>query len=212
MLLEARSPPCFQVVFDVRTFESTIGSIRVDLEYLKYLENKFWFDLTPLYRAFHIHQTLGLEDRFKKYYLENRKLQLTSDFQGTTTRGGSRLGRHPPPRPQLQTFQTHPIQLDKFKELHRKRLQIKEKGKRKEKSNDKGKPNGTANTSMRVSNNLDIKDTADVSTASTMKDSEYSNSKEEAGLDEATLTPSKRKRKLHWGLDAKERWERKSNM
>ncbi|KAG9147783.1 hypothetical protein Leryth_026428 [Lithospermum erythrorhizon] len=39
------------------------------------------FDLTALYRAFHIHQTLGLEDRFKKYYFENRKLQLTSDFQ-----------------------------------------------------------------------------------------------------------------------------------
>ncbi|CAL5425976.1 unnamed protein product [Camellia sinensis] len=39
------------------------------------------FDLTPLYRAYHIHKTLGLEDRFKKYYFENRKLQLTSDFQ-----------------------------------------------------------------------------------------------------------------------------------
>ncbi|CAL5357665.1 unnamed protein product [Camellia sinensis] len=41
----------------------------------------FGFDLTPLYRAYHIHQTLGLEDRFKQYYFENRKLQLTSDFQ-----------------------------------------------------------------------------------------------------------------------------------
>ncbi|KAL4312890.1 hypothetical protein GQ457_01G053950 [Hibiscus cannabinus] len=39
------------------------------------------FDLTPLYRAYHIHQTLALEDHFKQYYLENRKLQLTSDFQ-----------------------------------------------------------------------------------------------------------------------------------
>ncbi|KAL6954927.1 Exocyst complex component S15B [Sarracenia purpurea var. burkii] len=39
------------------------------------------FDLTPLYRAYHIHQTLGLEDRLKQYYFENRKLQLTSDFQ-----------------------------------------------------------------------------------------------------------------------------------
>lgn len=39
------------------------------------------FDLTPLYRAYHIQQTLGLEDRFKHYYFENRKLQLTSDFQ-----------------------------------------------------------------------------------------------------------------------------------
>ncbi|GFS35623.1 exocyst complex component sec15B [Actinidia rufa] len=38
-------------------------------------------DLTPLYRAYHIHQTLGFEDRFKQYYFENRKLQLTSDFQ-----------------------------------------------------------------------------------------------------------------------------------
>nr|CAD1836582.1 unnamed protein product [Ananas comosus var. bracteatus] len=36
MLLEARSPPCFQIVFDVRTFELTIGSVRVDLEYFKY--------------------------------------------------------------------------------------------------------------------------------------------------------------------------------
>ncbi|KAL3517423.1 hypothetical protein ACH5RR_020012 [Cinchona calisaya] len=39
------------------------------------------FDLMPLYRAHHIHQTLGLEDRFRQYYFENRKLQLTSDFQ-----------------------------------------------------------------------------------------------------------------------------------
>lgn len=41
----------------------------------------FGFDLTPLYRAYHIHQNLGLENRFKQYYFENRKLQLTSDFQ-----------------------------------------------------------------------------------------------------------------------------------
>ncbi|KAK8968438.1 putative exocyst complex component 6 [Platanthera guangdongensis] len=38
-------------------------------------------DLTPLYRAFHIYQTLGLKDRFRQYYFENRNLQLTSDFQ-----------------------------------------------------------------------------------------------------------------------------------
>lgn len=39
------------------------------------------FDLMPLYRAHHIHQTLALEGRFRQYYFENRKLQLTSDFQ-----------------------------------------------------------------------------------------------------------------------------------
>ncbi|KAE8672232.1 Exocyst complex component SEC15B [Hibiscus syriacus] len=38
-------------------------------------------DLAPLYRAYYIHQTLALEDQFKHYYFENRKLQLTSDFQ-----------------------------------------------------------------------------------------------------------------------------------
>ena len=42
MLLEAPSLPCFQVVFDVATFESSIGSVKLDLEYLKYLENKFY--------------------------------------------------------------------------------------------------------------------------------------------------------------------------
>ncbi|GMI73744.1 exocyst complex component sec15B [Hibiscus trionum] len=39
------------------------------------------FDLAPLFRAYHIHQTLALEDQFKQYYFENRKLQLASDFQ-----------------------------------------------------------------------------------------------------------------------------------
>ncbi|PKA48932.1 putative exocyst complex component 6 [Apostasia shenzhenica] len=39
------------------------------------------FNLTSLYRAYHIFQTLGLKDHFRQYYFENRKLQLTSDFQ-----------------------------------------------------------------------------------------------------------------------------------
>ncbi|CAN6469333.1 unnamed protein product [Victoria cruziana] len=38
-------------------------------------------DLRSLYRCYHICQTLGLKDRFRQQYLENRKLQLTSDFQ-----------------------------------------------------------------------------------------------------------------------------------
>nr|CAD1818258.1 unnamed protein product [Ananas comosus var. bracteatus] len=42
MLSEARSLPCFQLVFDVATFKSSIGSVKLDLEYLKYLENKFY--------------------------------------------------------------------------------------------------------------------------------------------------------------------------
>nr|CAD1835624.1 unnamed protein product [Ananas comosus var. bracteatus] len=36
MLSEARSLPCFQLVFDVATFESSIDSVKLDLDYFKY--------------------------------------------------------------------------------------------------------------------------------------------------------------------------------
>ncbi|XP_031287672.1 exocyst complex component SEC15A-like [Pistacia vera] len=39
------------------------------------------FDLTPLYRAYHIHACLNLPEQFRKYYYRNRLLQLTSDLQ-----------------------------------------------------------------------------------------------------------------------------------
>ncbi|KAG8077595.1 hypothetical protein GUJ93_ZPchr0007g3269 [Zizania palustris] len=64
--------------------------------------------------------------------------------------------------------------LDKFKELHKKRLQIKEKPK------CKGKSRGSTEKRTQV--------------------------------DLATSLPLRNKRKLHWGLDVKERWERKANM
>ncbi|KAF5737619.1 Exocyst complex component sec15A [Tripterygium wilfordii] len=39
------------------------------------------FDLTPLYRAYHIHACLGLQEQFREYYYKNRLLQLKSDLQ-----------------------------------------------------------------------------------------------------------------------------------
>lgn len=39
------------------------------------------FDLTPLYRAYHIHTCLGIPSQFCEYYYRNRLLQLTSDLQ-----------------------------------------------------------------------------------------------------------------------------------
>lgn len=39
------------------------------------------FDLTPLYRAYHIHACLGISSQFREYYYRNRLLQLTSDLQ-----------------------------------------------------------------------------------------------------------------------------------
>ncbi|KAK4279536.1 hypothetical protein QN277_011305 [Acacia crassicarpa] len=39
------------------------------------------FDLTPLYRACHIHDCLGLREQFREYYYKNRLLQLNSDLE-----------------------------------------------------------------------------------------------------------------------------------
>lgn len=42
------------------------------------------FDLTPVYRAYHIHTFLGIEDRFRDYYYKNRMMQLNLDLQIST--------------------------------------------------------------------------------------------------------------------------------
>lgn len=39
------------------------------------------FDLLPVYRAHHIYSCLGIQDRFRKYYFENRLLQLNLDLE-----------------------------------------------------------------------------------------------------------------------------------
>uniref|UniRef100_A0A7N0UGH8 Exocyst complex component n=1 Tax=Kalanchoe fedtschenkoi TaxID=63787 RepID=A0A7N0UGH8_KALFE len=43
------------------------------------------FDLTPLYRAYHIHTCLKIQEQFRDYYYKNRFLQLKSDLQISTT-------------------------------------------------------------------------------------------------------------------------------
>lgn len=42
------------------------------------------FDLTPVYRAHHIHTILGIEERFRDYYYKNRLMQLNLDIQIST--------------------------------------------------------------------------------------------------------------------------------
>lgn len=39
------------------------------------------FDLTPIYRACHIHDCLGIREKFREYYYKNRLLQLNSDLE-----------------------------------------------------------------------------------------------------------------------------------
>lgn len=44
-------------------------------------ESVLKFDLAPLYRAYHIHTCLGIQEQFREYYYKNRSLQLSSDLQ-----------------------------------------------------------------------------------------------------------------------------------
>ncbi|XP_020575083.1 exocyst complex component SEC15A [Phalaenopsis equestris] len=43
------------------------------------------FDLTPVYRAHHIHTCLGIEERFHEYYYKNRLMQLKLDLEISTS-------------------------------------------------------------------------------------------------------------------------------
>ncbi|XP_057971447.1 exocyst complex component SEC15A [Malania oleifera] len=48
-------------------------------------ESVLKFDLTPLYRAYHIHTCLGIQEQFCEHYFKNRLLQLNSDLQISST-------------------------------------------------------------------------------------------------------------------------------
>ncbi|KQK23485.2 exocyst complex component SEC15A [Brachypodium distachyon] len=43
------------------------------------------FDLTPVYRAHHIHICLGIGEKFRDYYYKNRLMQLNLDMQSSTS-------------------------------------------------------------------------------------------------------------------------------
>ncbi|XP_002526198.2 exocyst complex component SEC15A [Ricinus communis] len=57
------------------------------------------FDLTPLYRAYHIHACLGTQEQFREYYYRNRLLQLNSDLQIS------------PSQPFVESYQTYLAQI-----------------------------------------------------------------------------------------------------
>lgn len=59
-----------------------LGDITYTLDVEEIDEDSFLkFDLTPLYRAYHIHGCLGIQEEFREYYYKNRLLQLSSDLQ-----------------------------------------------------------------------------------------------------------------------------------
>ncbi|VAH63102.1 unnamed protein product [Triticum turgidum subsp. durum] len=107
--------------------------------------------------------------------------------------------------PEFKPSKLSQDQLDKFKELHKKRLQIKEKTK------SKGKPKGRTGENTNVANDSKFNN-KDKSIDSAAIDVQHTTSTTGAQANLAPSLPLRNKRKLHWGLDVKERWERKANM
>ncbi|KAJ0099575.1 hypothetical protein Patl1_21432 [Pistacia atlantica] len=107
-------------------------------------------------------------------------------------------------------------QLSKFQELHRKRLQVKSKSKSKFHQKSKGTAYGTSKSHGK---DLDSKDHVDTVSSTTIEYSNVPNLKSN-GNNNSTLhqdnvaadSATKKRQKLFWGLDTKERWERKANM
>ncbi|MCD7457884.1 hypothetical protein HAX54_036521 [Datura stramonium] len=106
----------------------------------------------------------------------------------------------------------NPAQISKFQELHRRRLKIKAKSKVKDKSKgtlvETEKYNGKdVNAKCKeIMDEKSIKTAEDPGITSSIGSmTGFSSSQEDNAL-------SKKRQKLHWGLDTKERWERKSNM
>ncbi|XP_068643822.1 uncharacterized protein [Aristolochia californica] len=93
-------------------------------------------------------------------------------------------------------------QLNKLKELRKRRLQIKATSKLQK------IPKESAAGTAQAQEELSGKDETDEQASVDLKDSTVSPAKNEV-LSSSSL---KKRRKLHWGLDTKERWERKANM
>ncbi|KHN41494.1 hypothetical protein glysoja_044667, partial [Glycine soja] len=102
-------------------------------------------------------------------------------------------------------------QLSKFRELHKRRLQLKSKSKFKMKSKDRAnkKSHGDVLSSQNggtQGSNVDHKE------SNLWNDCEGFDSRYEDSKDDIPVMSAPKKQKLHWGLDTKNRWERKSNM
>lgn len=111
----------------------------------------------------------------------------------------SALAKLPILQPDFKPVGVSQNQKNKFQELHRLRLQIKSKFK------SKKNPKGTKEFEGK---DLKAKDCVDEGANLVTEGS--SHTKEPSLQDDVPLVF--KKRKLHWGLDTKERWERKSNM
>ncbi|KAI8541882.1 hypothetical protein RHMOL_Rhmol08G0095400 [Rhododendron molle] len=120
----------------------------------------------------------------------------------------------PPLQPNFNPSGITHAQLTKFQELHRRRLQIKARSKIRNKA--KGMPDKTSksrfkNPDAKVTEEISSKEIDD-SSASVLNGSAMKNTLSLPKETATVLVGAKKRQKLHWGLDTKERWERKANM
>ncbi|XP_064936966.1 uncharacterized protein LOC135588668 [Musa acuminata AAA Group] len=132
---------------------------------------------------------------------------MAGDDQAEDARREAALACTPLFQPNFKPSKATQAQLDKLKELHKKRLQLKEKEEVK-------RLKGSSQRRGKIcEEDTDVKNSTNSSASSADGSSSVSPLEQRSCLDQRAPTlVSNKRRKLHWGLDAKERWERKANM
>ncbi|KAE8654965.1 Plastid hexose transporter isoform 1 [Hibiscus syriacus] len=116
-------------------------------------------------------------------------------------------------QPNFKPVGVTPQQLSKFQELHRRRLQIKAKSKIHKKL--KGRAERFRAEYMNSADSLESDLNTRVEDESVLDPKSHGEDDNPFSLqedNEVVQIATKKRQKLHWGLDTKERWERKANM
>ncbi|KAF8010200.1 hypothetical protein BT93_J0974 [Corymbia citriodora subsp. variegata] len=110
-------------------------------------------------------------------------------------------------RPNFKSPGVTKDQLSKFQELHKKRMQIKKKSEQKKWKDETRKFIKKPNSKNMIDEDTSVENSS--LSNSSLNSKEDSSVEQQDMQQQITLT---KRQKLHWGLDVKERWERKSNM
>ncbi|KAL8117979.1 uncharacterized protein LOC141723464 [Apium graveolens] len=136
------------------------------------------------------------------YVSDSRACTMKGKMEGEDSRREAAIASSPSLRPDFKPSNPKitQSQLAKFQELHRRRLQLKSKPKTKKKS--KGKDHSVKESADDLIEHSCVSISIDDNLKSVSP--QQQDFRKEPAI--------QKHRKLHWGLDTKERWERKSNM
>ncbi|XP_039010435.1 uncharacterized protein LOC120139191 [Hibiscus syriacus] len=115
-------------------------------------------------------------------------------------------------QPNFKPVGVTPQQLSKFQELHRTRLQIKAKSKIHKKLNGRAERFRAEYMNSADSQESDSNTKVEQESVPNPKNHGEDDNPFSLQDNEVVQLATKKRQKLHWGLDTKERWERKANM